>query len=71
MRELMPKKIAVDLQYEATRTFWSDLQLLFEMVLLILGRSYRVDRDFCVVRHGEKHIWKHEIMNGQKILRRP
>jgi lipopolysaccharide/colanic/teichoic acid biosynthesis glycosyltransferase len=47
-RELMPKKIAVDLQYEARRTFWSDLQLLFEMVLLILGRSYRVDRDFCV-----------------------
>jgi lipopolysaccharide/colanic/teichoic acid biosynthesis glycosyltransferase len=49
IRELMPKKIAVDLEYEATRTFWSDLQLLFEMVLLILGRSYRVDRDFCVV----------------------
>ena len=28
MRELMPKKIAVDLQYETSRTFWSDLQLL-------------------------------------------
>lgn len=49
IRELMPKKIAVDLQYESSRTFWSDLQLLLEMVLLILGRSYRVDRDFCVV----------------------
>jgi lipopolysaccharide/colanic/teichoic acid biosynthesis glycosyltransferase len=49
IRELMPKKIAVDLQYEATRTFRSDLQLLFEMVLLILGRSNRVDRDFCVL----------------------
>jgi lipopolysaccharide/colanic/teichoic acid biosynthesis glycosyltransferase len=49
VQELMPKKIAVDLQYEARRTFWSDLQLLSEMVLLILGRSYRVDRDFCVV----------------------
>jgi lipopolysaccharide/colanic/teichoic acid biosynthesis glycosyltransferase len=47
--ELMPKKIAVDLQYEASRTFWSDLQLLLEMVLLILGRSYRVDPDFCVL----------------------
>jgi lipopolysaccharide/colanic/teichoic acid biosynthesis glycosyltransferase len=48
VQELMPKKIAVDLEYEARRTFWSDLQLLSEMVLLILGRSYRVDRDFCV-----------------------
>jgi lipopolysaccharide/colanic/teichoic acid biosynthesis glycosyltransferase len=49
VRELMPKKIAVDLQYETRRTFWSDLQLLCEMVLLILGRSYRVDREFYVV----------------------
>ena len=49
----MPKKIAVDLEYEARRTFWSDLRLLLEMVLLILGRSYRVDRDFCLV-HTEK-----------------
>jgi lipopolysaccharide/colanic/teichoic acid biosynthesis glycosyltransferase len=49
IRELMPKKIAVDLQYETSRTFRSDLRLLFEMVLLILGRSYRVDRDVCVL----------------------
>jgi lipopolysaccharide/colanic/teichoic acid biosynthesis glycosyltransferase len=49
IRELMPKKIAVDLQYEATRTLRSDLQLLIEMVLLILGRSYRVDRSFSVL----------------------
>jgi lipopolysaccharide/colanic/teichoic acid biosynthesis glycosyltransferase len=53
IRELMPKKIAVDLQYETTRTFWSDLRLLFEMVLLILGRSYRVDQDFCGL-HAQK-----------------
>jgi lipopolysaccharide/colanic/teichoic acid biosynthesis glycosyltransferase len=49
IRELMPKKIAVDLQYETSRTFWSDLELLLEMILLILGRRSRVDRDFCVV----------------------
>jgi lipopolysaccharide/colanic/teichoic acid biosynthesis glycosyltransferase len=49
VRQLMPKKIAVDLEYEARRTFWSDLQLLCEMVFMIVGRSYRVDRDFCVV----------------------
>jgi lipopolysaccharide/colanic/teichoic acid biosynthesis glycosyltransferase len=53
IRELMPKKVAVDLEYEARRTFWSDLRLLLEMFLLILGRSYRVDRDFCLV-HTEK-----------------
>ena len=49
VRQLMPKKIAVDLEYEARRTFWSDLQLLYEMALMIVGRSYRVDRQFCVV----------------------
>jgi lipopolysaccharide/colanic/teichoic acid biosynthesis glycosyltransferase len=49
IRELMPKKIAVDLHYEAVRNFRSDLRLMFEMVLLILGKSYRVDSDFPVV----------------------
>jgi lipopolysaccharide/colanic/teichoic acid biosynthesis glycosyltransferase len=49
VHQLMPKKIAVDLEYEARRTFWSDLQLLYEMALMIVGRSYRVDRQFCVV----------------------
>ena len=49
IRQLMPKKLAVDLQYQTSRTFWSDLKLLLEMVLLILGRSYRMDRDFSVV----------------------
>jgi lipopolysaccharide/colanic/teichoic acid biosynthesis glycosyltransferase len=49
VRELMPKKIAVDLHYETRRTFWSDLQLIIEMILLILGRSYRVDLDFYLV----------------------
>ena len=49
VRQLMPKKIAVDLKYEARRTFWSDLQLLCEMALMIVGRSYRVDRQFCVL----------------------
>ena len=43
---LMPRKLAIDLQYEQTRTFWSDLWLFAEIVLLILGKSYRADRDF-------------------------
>lgn len=53
VQELMPKKIAVDLQYETRRTFWSDLQLLFEIGLLIAGRSYRMDQEFRIVT-GEK-----------------
>lgn len=46
VRQLMPKKIAVDLQYKRSRTFWSDLQLLGEIALLILGKSFRADKDF-------------------------
>jgi lipopolysaccharide/colanic/teichoic acid biosynthesis glycosyltransferase len=49
IRELMPKKIAVDLQYEAIRTFRSDLRLLFEVVLLILRKSHRLHPDFRVI----------------------
>src|SRR5262249_9185579 len=49
IRELMPKKIAVDIQYEAGRTLWTDLRLALEMLLLILGKSYRVDREFFIM----------------------
>jgi lipopolysaccharide/colanic/teichoic acid biosynthesis glycosyltransferase len=46
---LMPKKLTVDLEYERTRTFWSDLLLLAEIILLsFLGKSYRIDRDFYI-----------------------
>jgi lipopolysaccharide/colanic/teichoic acid biosynthesis glycosyltransferase len=45
-RYLLPRKLAVDLQYGERRTFWSDMQLLGELALLILGKSYRTDRDF-------------------------
>jgi lipopolysaccharide/colanic/teichoic acid biosynthesis glycosyltransferase len=44
---LMPKKLAVDLEYERSRTFRSDLLLLAEIILLsLLGKSYRIDRSF-------------------------
>jgi lipopolysaccharide/colanic/teichoic acid biosynthesis glycosyltransferase len=46
IRYLLPKKIAVDLQYEQKRTFWSDMGLIGELSLLILGKSYRTDRNF-------------------------
>jgi lipopolysaccharide/colanic/teichoic acid biosynthesis glycosyltransferase len=46
VQELMPRKLAVDLEYESHRTFWSDLRLLAEIALLVAGKSYRVDTDF-------------------------
>jgi lipopolysaccharide/colanic/teichoic acid biosynthesis glycosyltransferase len=46
---LMPKKLSVDLEYERHRTFWSDLLLLAEIILLsLLGKSYRIDRNFYI-----------------------
>jgi len=54
LRRLMPKKLAIDLQYERVRTFWSDLRLLAELALLILGVNYRIDRRFRVSSSQEK-----------------
>ena len=64
VRELMPKKIAVDLEYEARRTFWSDLQLLLEMALLIFGRSYRVDRDIFVLSRQRRVLLITQACSG-------
>jgi lipopolysaccharide/colanic/teichoic acid biosynthesis glycosyltransferase len=48
-QHLMPKKLTVDLEYERHRTFWSDLWLLAEIILLsLLDKSYRIDRNFYV-----------------------
>jgi lipopolysaccharide/colanic/teichoic acid biosynthesis glycosyltransferase len=41
---LMPRKLAVDLEYERRRTFWSDLRLCGAVVLAVLGRNPRLDR---------------------------
>ena len=48
--QLLPRKIAVDLEYERTRTFASDLMLVGELVLLVLGRRARMDRSFRLVQ---------------------
>jgi lipopolysaccharide/colanic/teichoic acid biosynthesis glycosyltransferase len=46
VRELMPRKIAVDLEYQRTRTFLTDLGLLGKLLLLIVfGRSRHTDHD--------------------------
>jgi lipopolysaccharide/colanic/teichoic acid biosynthesis glycosyltransferase len=48
-QHVMPKKLTVDLEYERHRTFWSDLWLLAEIILLsLLGKSYRRDRTFSI-----------------------
>jgi len=47
-QQLMPKKLAVDLDYERHRTFFSDLRLLMELAFfVILGKSNRLDRSLC------------------------
>lgn len=48
VQQLMPKKIALDVQYGENRTFWSDLRLIAEVILLIAGASFRRDRDFLI-----------------------
>ena len=48
--ELMPKKIAVDLEYERRRTLWTDLVLVFDIALLVAGVRRGVAQDIQVVR---------------------
>jgi lipopolysaccharide/colanic/teichoic acid biosynthesis glycosyltransferase len=46
VRELMPRKIAVDLEYERTRTFLMDLRLLGKLLLLIVfAKSRHIQHD--------------------------
>jgi lipopolysaccharide/colanic/teichoic acid biosynthesis glycosyltransferase len=48
-QHLMPKKLTIDLEYERSRTFRSDLLLVAEIILLsLLGKSYRIDRNFYI-----------------------
>jgi lipopolysaccharide/colanic/teichoic acid biosynthesis glycosyltransferase len=56
VRELMPRKIAVDLEYERTRTFLTDLGLLLKLLLLIvLGKSRHTEHDLdsCIAVEGK------------------
>jgi lipopolysaccharide/colanic/teichoic acid biosynthesis glycosyltransferase len=50
VHQIMPRKLAVDLQYESRRTFWSDMCLLGEIALLVLGKCRRIDREFRIDR---------------------
>jgi lipopolysaccharide/colanic/teichoic acid biosynthesis glycosyltransferase len=57
LKQLMPKKIAVDLQYEQHRTFWSDLKLLAELLSFVVsGRSRRIDRSFSLASSTQQDI---------------
>jgi lipopolysaccharide/colanic/teichoic acid biosynthesis glycosyltransferase len=44
VQHLLPRKLAVDLEYERTRTFRSDMRLIGAIVLLLLGKNPRLDR---------------------------
>jgi lipopolysaccharide/colanic/teichoic acid biosynthesis glycosyltransferase len=46
IRHIMPLKIAADRAYECTRTVWSDIRLMTELALMIVGRNTREDPQF-------------------------
>jgi len=48
LQQLMPRKLAVDLDYERQRTFFSDLRLLMELALFVaFGKSNHIDNTLC------------------------
>jgi lipopolysaccharide/colanic/teichoic acid biosynthesis glycosyltransferase len=49
VEQLLPGKVAVDLDYEERRTFGSDLWLLGQIALFVLGRRGHLDHTFQVV----------------------
>lgn len=53
---LMPRKLAVDLDYARRRTFWSDLSLLVKIALLVAGRCHRIDRDLRMTSGGRRPV---------------
>jgi lipopolysaccharide/colanic/teichoic acid biosynthesis glycosyltransferase len=54
IRYFLPAKVAVDLEYERTRTFWTDLKLMAEIVLAIAGFNRRLDHNFRLPAVEEK-----------------
>lgn len=48
IRYVLPLKIAADCEYERTRTVWSDMRLIVDVGLLLLGRNRRADPHFTV-----------------------
>jgi lipopolysaccharide/colanic/teichoic acid biosynthesis glycosyltransferase len=46
IRYVLPLKIAADREYERTRTVWSDIRLMIDLALMIVGRNTRADPQF-------------------------
>jgi lipopolysaccharide/colanic/teichoic acid biosynthesis glycosyltransferase len=46
IRYLMPRKLEIDLEYERRRTWWTDLKLMVEIALAVLGKNPRLDRGY-------------------------
>ena len=54
LQQLMPRKLAVDLDYERQRTFFSDLRLLMELALFVaFGKSNHIDNTLCSSPGGQ------------------
>lgn len=57
IKQIMPRKIAIDLEYEERRNFFTDLQVLLEVLLLCLGKSHRTDWTLGNHLSKEGHIY--------------
>lgn len=68
IEQLIPRKVAVDLEYERKRTFFSDMRLIVEILLCIFGISFRVDRDFRVAppKQSSSSLW-HKPQPPQQV----
>ncbi len=72
IHHIMPKKILVDLEYEATRTFWSDLLLLMELALFVLGKRFRRKQNIHIAETmNETRVGQSDADKGAQPLSTP
>jgi len=72
IHHVMPKKLLVDLEYEKRRTVWSDVCLLMELALLILGKSFRLDRNIQIASSFNRtNAGQSKAGGGQRPLSTP
>ena len=55
VRYLMPKKLAIDLNYESIRSFWSDLELIARVMMSILGKRSQIDQSILLPHQQGPH----------------
>ena len=62
VEHLMPRKLAVELEYEARRTFASDLGLMLKLALSIAGSRKYADREFRIVASAHRPVQLESII---------